>query len=46
MLVGDARGMRTANWGGRWKVIRKRSGLRCDCVLVRHTWYIERVVGI
>ena len=39
VLIGDVGDLRRANWGGRWRVTRKWSELRCNCVLVWHTWY-------
>ena len=46
MLVGDARGLHTTNWYGRWRVTGKWYGLRCNCVLVQHIWYVEYVLGV
>jgi hypothetical protein len=37
VLVGDGGGLWIAHWGGRWRVTRKWSELRCNCMLVRHT---------
>lgn len=34
VLVGNARGLRTTNWGGKWRVTGKWSTLRYNCVLV------------
>lgn len=42
-LVNDAKDVRTADWGRRWRVTGKWFKLRCNCVLVQHTWYIEYV---
>ena len=39
MLVGDADVLRTAK-DERQRVIGKWSKLRCNCVLLQHTWYI------
>lgn len=37
VLVGDVGGLGIANWGGRWRVTRKCSKLRCNCMLEWHT---------